>query len=141
MAKVIEWSKEQEKAWNEWVSSRPQIIQDLCKRFPPYNLYRLKKSDNKVTLYSYEEDGTMTVNVTGEYNVVMFNRQVFGISPDDLEECDLPSPEEATGTVLTDKEDVEKHIMIFNYLDQLWERELRIITSSNNLCGEKEKRE
>lgn len=110
MAKLIEWSKEQEKAWSKWVSSRPRVIQELCKKYPPCNLYQLKKSDHRVTLYSYSEDGTMTVNVTGEYNTVIFDRQAFGIKPEDLEECDLPITEEAPGTVLTDEEDVEKFI-------------------------------
>jgi hypothetical protein len=112
MAKVIEWSNEQKKAWDEWVASRPPIIQEMCRRFPPCNLYRLKTTGSRVTLYSYSENGTLTVNVTGEYNAVMFNRQVFGIKPDDLEECDLPSAEEITGTVLTEKEDVDSYIDI-----------------------------
>ena len=110
MAKIIEWSEEQEKAWEDWVSTRPQIIQDLCERFPPYNLYRLKSSGHRVTLYSYSEDGTITVNVSGEYNAVTFDRQVFGIKPEDLEECDLPGTDEWIGTVLTGEEDVKEFI-------------------------------
>ena len=112
MAKIIEWSEEQEKAWEDWVSTRPQIIKDLCKRFPPYNLYRLKNSGHRVTLYSYSENGTITVNVTDEYNAVMFDRQVFGIKPEDLKECDLPGTDEEIGTVLTVEEDVEEFIDI-----------------------------
>lgn len=110
MAKVIEWSDEQKKAWDEWVATRPSVIQEMCKRFPPDRLYRLKTSNNRVTLYSYSESGTLTVNVTGEYNAIVFDRQVFGIKPEDLEECDLPSADEITGTVLTEKEDVESFI-------------------------------
>ena len=110
MAKIIEVSEEQEKAWDDWVSTRPQIIKDLCKRFPPYNLYRLKDSGHRVTLYSYFDDGTMIVNVSGKYNAVMFDRQVFGIKPEDLEECDLPGTDEVTGTVLTEEEDVKEFI-------------------------------
>lgn len=90
MAKVIEWSKQQRIEWDEWVGTRPEIIQDLCRRFPLYNLYRLKSTGQKVTLYSYSEDGTITVNVTEEYNAIMFNRRVFGIKPEDIEECELP---------------------------------------------------
>ena len=110
MAKIIEWSEEQEKTWEDWVSTRPQIIKDLCKRFPPYNIYRLKDSGHRVTLHSYSEDGTITVNVSGEYNAVMFDRQVFGISQENLEECDLPGADEAIGTFLTEEEDVKKFI-------------------------------
>ena len=110
MAKVIEWSKDQKKAWEEWVSARPQIIKDLCNRFPPYNLYRLKGSGHRVTLFSYSEEGTMTVNVSGEYNAVIFDRQVFGIKPNDLQECDLPEPDEVIGTFLTEEEDVNEFV-------------------------------
>ncbi len=98
------------KAWEDWVSTRPLIIQELCNKFPPNKLYRLKKSGHRVTLYSYSEDGTMTVIVSGEYNAVMFDRQVFGIKPEDLEECDLPCKDEILGAVLTKDEDVRAFI-------------------------------
>ena len=108
--RIFEWDEEREKEWDEWVTARPPVIQDLCKRFPPYNLYRLKNTDHKVTLASYAEDGTLMVNITGEYNAVMFDRQVFGIEPNDLEECALPKPDEVLGTVLTEKDEIEAHI-------------------------------
>lgn len=110
MAKIIKWTEGQEKAWDSWVSTRPPIIKDLCKRFPPYKLYHLKSSGHRVTLHSYSENGTITVNVSGEYNAVMFDRQVFGIKPEDLEECDMPRTDEAIGTVLTQEEDVKAFI-------------------------------
>ncbi len=104
MAKIQEID---EVAWREWVASRPESVQKLCRQLPLGRLYRLKTSGHRVTLYSYAEDGTVTVNVTGEYNAVTFERQVFGIKPEDLEECDLPEPGELLGTMLTDPKDVE----------------------------------
>lgn len=89
-------------AWNEWVSKRPVVVQELCRRLPPDRLYLMKSSGHRVTLCSYDEDGTVTVNVTGEYNRVLFSRSVFGISPDDLEECDLPGPDEDVGDTSAD---------------------------------------
>ena len=112
MAKIIEWTKDQYEIWNEWVATRPPVVQELCTRFFPDRLYRLKSSGHRVTLYSFSEDGTITVNITGEYNVIMFDRQVFGINPADLEECDLPAPDEMTGTVLTEANDVNAFIDI-----------------------------
>jgi hypothetical protein len=112
MAKIIEWSEDQKQQWAEWVASRPPVVQELCKRFPPCNLYRLKSTGHRVTVYSYSENETLTVNVTGEYNAVMFDRKVFGIKPDDLEECNLPTTDDTTGTVLTDKKDIESYIDI-----------------------------
>ena len=99
-----------ESAWNEWVATRPEIVQDLCRRFPPDRLYRLKSSGHLVTIHSYSEDGTMTVNVSREFNAVIMDRQVFGISSNDLTECDPPSPDAVTGTLLTEKEDVDEFI-------------------------------
>ena len=60
MAKIKELSKEQQLEWEGWVSSRPECIQKMCKQFPPYNLYRHKDTDHRVTIYSYSEDNTVT---------------------------------------------------------------------------------
>jgi len=112
MAKIIEWSEDQRTVWNEWVATRPPIVQELCRQFPPDRLYKLKSSGNRVTLYSFSEDGTVTVNITGEYNAIMFDRRVFGVKPDDLIECNLPEPNESIGTVLTEENDVNAFIEI-----------------------------
>ena len=84
MAKVAELDMV---AFNAWVETRPPVVQALCERLPPDRLYRLKSSGHRVTLRSYCEDGTVTVNVTGQYNALAFDRYVFGIAPADLEEC------------------------------------------------------
>ena len=101
------------KGLEEWIATRPPIIQDLVKRFPPDRLYLLKTSNHRVTITAYSEGGTLTVDVTGKYNRIIFDRQVFGINPDNLEECDLPSGDEDLGTMLTEEEDVD------NYIDYL----------------------
>jgi hypothetical protein len=106
MAKINELSP----SWFEWVATRPECVRVLCERLPPDRLYRLKSSGHRVFMYSYSEDGTVTVCVTGEYNAVTFDRQVFGIKPEDLEECELPGPDEPIGTLLTDDEDVKAFI-------------------------------
>lgn len=107
MAKICEIAKD---VWGEWVLSRPPIIQDLCKRFPPDRLYLLKSTGHRVTIFSYSENGTVTAKVLGKYNLVMFERMVFGIKPEDLEECDLPDDSVEVGAVLTEKEDIESYI-------------------------------
>lgn len=95
MAKHIEWTDEQQKSWDDWVATRPEIIQRMARKHPPDRLYQMGK--NRVTLHSYNEDGTVCVNVTGQYNRVVFSRQVFDVKPDDLVECDLPGPDEDLG--------------------------------------------
>lgn len=107
MAKISEID---ESALQQWLSTRPPVIQALAQRVPPGRLYLLKTTNHRVTIHAYSEDGTVTVAVTGEYNLTRFDRQVFGINPDDLEECDLPPPGEPLGTILTDPKDVADYI-------------------------------
>jgi hypothetical protein len=90
-------SEEQAREWAAWLESRPPVVRRLAERFPVNKLFRLKEPGQRVTVRSYLEDGTMTVNVTGQYNRVLFSRTVFGVSADDLEECDLPGPNEDLG--------------------------------------------
>lgn len=107
MAKVLDID---EGAWNEWVATRPEIVQATCRKLPPDRLYSLQPNGHRVTLYSYSEDGTVTVNVNGECNAIMFDRRVFGINPDDLTECDIPGDDEIVGTVLTEESEIKEHI-------------------------------
>ena len=83
-------------AWNEWVDSRPESVRAIASMYTPDKLYRMA-SGHRCTIYSYSEDGTVTVAVTGEYNLVSFSRRVFGIDPSSLVECDLPSKDEELG--------------------------------------------
>jgi len=93
-----------EMAWNKWVCSRPKSVQELCRKFPPNRLYKLRSTGHRCMVYSYSEDGTMTVNVTGEHNVVLFSRAVFGIKPEDLTECEPPAKGEMLGEAMTQDE-------------------------------------
>lgn len=79
-----------EAAFEEWVASRPAAIQAMIRRHPPGRLYLLKTTGQRVLIHSYLEDGTVKVDVNAEFNATVLPRRVFGISPDDLEECDLP---------------------------------------------------
>lgn len=99
-----------QKAWDEWVESRPPIVLALCEKFPPNRLYKMKDSGHRVTIHSYCEDGTLTVNVTGEFNRLCFNRKVFDVPQDNLEECDLPGDDEVLGTILTDPNQINEYI-------------------------------
>lgn len=109
MAKILDIDPAE---WEQWVSARPPAVQKMCRRFPADRLYRLKSSGHRVTISSYAEDGTVTVAVSGLYNAVIFERCVFGIDPDSLEECDLPDPNEQLGALLTDDADIERMIQM-----------------------------
>lgn len=96
---------EQLAGWHEWVASRPPAVRAVAERFDPWSLYRLKPKGHRVTLVSFGEapDGTvtLTVNVSAEFNLVMFERQVFGVKPDDVEPCEVPTADEVTGALFT----------------------------------------
>ncbi len=94
MAKIAEIN---EAEWEAWKKGRPAIVLATCERLPPDRLYRMKSTGHRVTILAYGEDGTVRVDVSGAFNRVVFSRQVFGISADDLEECDLPGPDEDVG--------------------------------------------
>lgn len=96
--------------FNAWLVGRPAIIQALAARIPPDRLYCIKSTGQRVTLHSYSEGGTVTVNVTGQYNLCAFDTQVFGLNPDNLEECDLPGPDEELGSMLIEESAIKAYV-------------------------------
>jgi len=118
-------------AWKTWLADRPQCIRDAVEKYKldPWTLYKLNPRGTRVTLASLSEpalsDGKVTVRVgiSGEFNLVTFQRDVMGIDPADLEECDLPKPDEQIGSLevpvdvlrnLRDQyaDDVPSHVMV-----------------------------
>ena len=104
MARFTEPTPAQEAEWNEWVASRPECVRKIAERFEPWSLYQMKNTGQRCTIVSFSEDGTIKVAITGEFNAVMFEREVFGISPDNLVPCDLPGANEIVGFLLSDDE-------------------------------------
>jgi hypothetical protein len=109
MARIIEPTTEQIAEWKAWVASRPDCVRKVAERFDPWSLYQMKSTGHRCTLISFFEDGTVKVAITSEFNALMFERQVFGISPDDLVPCDLPGENEMVGSLLSD-EQVDENI-------------------------------
>jgi hypothetical protein len=105
MAKIGDLNVE---GWKDWVSGRPGVVRDLCERYPPDRLYLLKTTGQRVTILSYFENGTVRVEVSSDWNLVFFNREVFGIDPSDLEECDLPDENTPVGFWFIGSEDEVK---------------------------------
>jgi hypothetical protein len=122
MARYIEPTETQQAGWRQWVAERPHAVRVIAERFDPWTLYRLKTTDQRVTLLSISENGTVSVAVSGEFNFVTHERRVFGINPDDLEPCDLPASDTRVGTLLTHDE-VEEHIDALRVIvrPDLWE--------------------
>jgi len=110
MANTYEMTEEQKKGWHSWASSRPLTIRELCLKFRPNKLYRLISTGHRCTLYSFSEDGTISVMISGRYNKVVVDEIVFGVKPEGLEECDLPEKGEELGTEITDPEELKVYI-------------------------------
>lgn len=114
MARFTEPTKEQLAGWKAWVAERPDNVRQVAESFEPWSLYRMKDTGQRCTLVSFGEgeDGsvTLTVNITGEFNAVIFDRSVFGVDPDSLESCDLPPKTEAVGAALTDSDDIDEFV-------------------------------
>lgn len=96
MAILIEMK---EPDWSAWLDSRPPEIRRMAEKWPPNRLYRMGDTGHRVTIVSYGEDGTVRVFVSGKYNFVTFEREVFGVDPATLTECDLPPSDEPVGSL------------------------------------------
>lgn len=76
----------------EWVEDRPDIIKSLAKQLKPWLTYRNKKTGQYYTIRSYCEDGTVTVDIVGNDDPLVYliyqmaPYAVFGVKPEDLEE-------------------------------------------------------
>jgi len=104
-------TRQQVKLWKKWVADRPACIREAVEKYKldPWTLYRLKGTGPRVYVLSLSEPEptvnqlvqkvTVRVGVSGLYNLVTHERDVFGIDPADLEECDLPKPDEQVGSL------------------------------------------
>lgn len=79
--------------FEDFVASYPPKVQKMIWRHPPDRKYKLKidAGFQIVSVYSYSEDGTVTVVVDSADNphlicVILGVYTVFGVNPDDLSE-------------------------------------------------------
>ena len=90
--------------WNWWVAERPPNVRAVAQKFNPWTLYLLTTTNHKVTIAVFDEEEddrvTLRVNVVSEFNAnLLHERRVFGIKPEDLVECDVPSLEERADNI------------------------------------------
>lgn len=104
MASWYEPTPEQASSWAEWVKERPPAVRAAIalKGLAPWKLFRLK-GGHRAYLHALDEeiDGSVTLRmvVSGEFNVLLFERTVFGIKPGEIEECELPDEGEPVGSI------------------------------------------
>ncbi len=122
MARWCEPTKKQEKGWKTWVQKRPPNVRAVAERFELWSLYRMAPTGSRVTIASFgeAEDGTVTLTVTisAQFNMVMFERNVFGVNPDDLTPCELPAADEPLGAMMT-PQDVDDNMDVLRQLAQI----------------------
>lgn len=81
--------------FNEWLKDRPEVIKKMAEKLKPWLKYKLKTTGQHCTIYSFSEDGTVTIYIDGHDDEVLnkINQliaiKVFGIDPDDLEVIEL----------------------------------------------------
>lgn len=119
MARHYEPTPEDVEGYQQWLAERPPEVRAVAERFNPWTLYCYKLTGQRVFFLGCDEvrrvgggpiEVTVRIGVTGQFNLVAFDRNVFGVKPDDLEECDLPSPDEPVGAFLTDPADIAAYI-------------------------------
>ncbi len=99
--------------WEAFLDGRPAEVIAVFRRFPVWELFRMKSTGQRVQVVAVNEhegdEPTLTVAVRPEWNFVTFGRNVFGIPLDDLEPCELPGPDELVGAML-DEHEVDANI-------------------------------
>lgn len=80
----------------EWFKERPKVIKDLIRKVPSDTVYFMESSKHFCRIYSYHEDGTLTVVVLHVDNPghLAFERRVFGINPNELTRMKILKDEE-----------------------------------------------
>jgi hypothetical protein len=77
---------------------RPRHVRAVFNRLDFFELYLLKTTGYRVKLCAIEDDGSVTVGVGHLYNDIPYSSVMFGIDPDDLEPCDLPTEDDVAVT-------------------------------------------
>jgi hypothetical protein len=95
LTKIEGWTAKEKKEWNDKVKAHPKHVRDVASKLDPWKLYRLRSTGQRVIIIGFNESEnkeiTVRVWVNAKYNTSPFERNVFGIDPNDIEECDLPS--------------------------------------------------
>jgi hypothetical protein len=114
MANILEPTDEMRLEFAKWTATLPDFVRVVAEKLPPWKLYRMTDTGHRVYILSYDEgtDGKayLRVNVSGRYNSLDIEREVFGVDPESLEECELPAEGERVGVRLETQEEIEKYI-------------------------------
>jgi hypothetical protein len=77
---------------SDWYKSLSDAVKKRVDAYPPTKRYKMKETGKIVTIVSYDEEkngvcNTVTVDISSEdNNFLLFERQVFGVKFEELEE-------------------------------------------------------
>lgn len=110
MAEIYALTDEQKQLVADWIKECPGAITEMVASHPGNKLYKMKQTGQRCEIHAYSEDRTVTVLITGKYNRLICDRTVYGVPIDDLEECDLPGPDEPLGSLLTEQKGIDAYV-------------------------------
>jgi len=73
--------------WEQWLSGRPAMIQDMARKYPPNHVYRMN-TGHRCRIVAYDESGTVRVvilQIDNPHVLLVFERSVFGVDPETME--------------------------------------------------------
>lgn len=76
---------------NQKLKDRPRNVRAIAKKLDFFSLYWLQPVQSHVIIYSVEDDGSITVSATREYNHLVYDVLIFGVDLEDLHTCEIPS--------------------------------------------------
>lgn len=95
------------KEYEKWADELPKAARESALSHPADKIYRMSSTGHRVRIMSYADDGSVTVAVTKELNLLRMERAVFGISVSQLTECDPPDENEQVGVRLDEEEQLK----------------------------------
>ena len=107
MALRYEPTPEQEASYQRWAEALSEPARSNAIRFVPWQLYQMEGDGHRVIVCGFDDDGTVSVIVSGLYNAVLHERKVFGIDPTTLTPCDPPPAHEPVGSLMSQDEVVD----------------------------------
>lgn len=112
MARIHPETPEYRAAWDAWLASKAGIEPLLAsaRSHPPWLLYRHRPSGHRVGIVGYDYGGTVTIVLSGLYNLLFREGLVRDVFVGELEECDLPGPDERVGVLFGQVGDAVAHI-------------------------------
>lgn len=97
----MDQSPAEQEIFATWLASKENnpAVYVTAHTHPPDRLYRIDGSDWRAGIIAYCDDGTVTVAVSGKYNLIPYEFVVEHVDPSTLFECELPGDDVQVGVI------------------------------------------